>query len=81
MSRIIIYKYLSLSIKRYVGIIFDSIEYFDARIELDKELEAIYDNAAEDYFKLTETADYSEEHKMKKIKEKYRKYFDGYNSV
>lgn len=59
----------------------DSIEYFDARIELDKELEAIYDNAAEDYFKLAETADYSEEHKMKKIKEKYRKYFDGYNSV
>ena len=50
-------------------------EYFDARSELEKKLVSIYKKAEEDYFKFIESRDYSEEYKMKRLKEKYKKYF------
>lgn len=50
-------------------------EYFDARSELEKKLVSIYKKAEEDYFKFMESRDYSEEYKMKRLKEKYKKYF------
>lgn len=52
-----------------------NIEYFDARVELKKQLDAIYQNTYDDFIKMMESRDYSEEYKIEKIKAKYKNIF------
>ena len=52
----------------------ENIEFFDPRVELKKQLNNIYEQASLDYFKLMESRDYSEEYKIERVKQKYKKY-------
>ena len=52
----------------------ENIEFFDPRVELKRQLNNIYEQASLDYFKLMESRDYSEEYKMERVKQKYKKY-------
>ena len=52
-----------------------NLEYFDARVELKKQLDAIYQNTYDDFIKIMESRDYSENYKIEKIKAKYKNIF------
>lgn len=52
-----------------------NIEYFDARVELKKQLDAIYQNTYDDFIKIMESRDYSENYKIEKVKAKYKNIF------
>ena len=52
----------------------ENIEFFDPRVELKRQLNNIYEQASLDYFKLMESRDYSEEYKIERVKQKYKKY-------